>query len=252
MAFALKFGSLTLDGIRSWDVDNPYRATRHHFPRRQGTIAPRVPAKDAKTIICEGDLWKDNRAQVKEYFRLLGKIGDAGRERLVLEDDNNFMNAVLEGVDQNLDAAAVPDVHVPYTLRFVADDPFVYSADQQEQTETVGAVNTYTFSITNNGGARTPAVFQITRTDPANEQADVRLEQTTTGLYLQWAGTLPNGSSVIFDCVNRRVTALGSKGLSTFTGQIRLELEVGLNNFAYSGPGNVTIVAAWLERWGLT
>jgi hypothetical protein len=252
MAFALKFGSLTLDGIRSWDVDNPYRATRHHFPRRQGTIAPRVPAKDAKTIICEGDLWKDNRAQVKEYFRLLGKIGDAGRERLVLEDDNNFMNAVLESVHQRLDASTAPDVHMPYTLRFVADDPFIYSADQQEETETVGAANSLNFSLTNNGGARTPAVFQITRTDPANEQANVKIEQTTTGLYLQWAGTLPTDSSVIFDCVNRRVTALGSNGLGNFTGQIRLELEVGLNNFAYTGPGNVTIVVAWLERWGLT
>jgi hypothetical protein len=95
MAFALKFGSLTLDGIHTWQVSNPYRVTRHVFPRRQGSIAPRVPAKDSKTIICEGDLWKDSRAQVKEYFRLLGQIADAGRERLVLEDDNSFMNAVL-------------------------------------------------------------------------------------------------------------------------------------------------------------
>jgi small nuclear ribonucleoprotein (snRNP)-like protein len=252
MAFALKFGSITLDGIRTWSVSNPYRVTRHYFPRRQGSIAPRVPAKDAKTIICEGDLWKDNRAQVKEYFRLLGKAGDAGRERLVLEDDDAFMNAVLEGVEQRLEAGTAPDVHMPYTLRFVADDPFIYSASQQEQTETVGAANTLTFSITNSGGARTPAVFQVTRTSDADEQANVKLEQTTTGLFMQWAGTLPNGSSVIFDCVNRRVTALGSNGLSTFTGQIRLELEVGLNNFAYTGPGNVTIVAAWLERWGLT
>ncbi len=252
MAFSLRFGSFVLDGIYDWHLSSPYRATRHYFPRRQGSIAPRVPAKSEKTVILQGDLWKDSHAQVKEYFKLLGKQLDAGRDRLILEDDNVFLNAVPETFEQGIQAGAVPDLHVPYTVGFVADDPYWYTPTQSEQTETVGAVNTKTFSITNTGGARTPAIFQVTRTSDANEQADIRIEQTTTGLFLKWAGTLPSGSSLIFDCVNRRVTALGSNGLGNFTGQIRMELEVGLNNFQYDGPGNATIVIAWLERWGLT
>lgn len=252
MAFNIRFGSMTLDGIYDVKISSPYRVARHIFPRRQGSIAPRVPAKDGKTILLQGDLWKDNEAQVKQYFELLGKLLDGGRDRLYLRDDDRFINAVPEPVDQEFNAATVPTEHVSYSLGFFADDPYSYAPTQSEQPETVGAVNTYTFSVTNNGGARTPAVFQITRTSNADEQADVRLEQTTTGLFLKWAGTLPSGSSLIFDCVNRRVTALGSNGLGSFTGQIRMELEVGLNNFQYDGPGNVTISIAWLERWGLT
>lgn len=246
MGFNVRFGSMTLDGVYEVSISSPYRVARHQFPRRQGSIAPRVPAKDGKTVILRGDLWKDSEAQVKQYFELLGKLLDAGRDRLYLRDDNRYLNAVPEPVEQNISASLVPTLHVPYSLGFFADDPYWYAPTQSEQAETVGAVNTKTFSVTNNGGARTPAVFQVTRTSNSNDQANVKIEQTTTGLFLEWTGgTLPAGSSLIFDCVNRRVTALGGHALGQFSGQIRMELEVGLNNFQYTGPGNASISIAW-------
>ena len=250
MAFDLRFGNFTLEGVSVFQGASPYRVTQHRFPRRPGSIAPRVPAKDSKRISLQGEVWKDSAAQIIQYFELLGKKIDAGLDRLYLRDDERFLNAVAEDFGWTFNANRRADICANYSLAFVADDPHWYAPEPSEQTETVGATNSYTFSVTNDGGARTPIVFQITRTDPANDQANITITQTTTGLHMTWTGSLPSGGVVTFDGVNRRVLAMGSNGLPQFTGTIRMELEPGLNNFQYDGPGNVEIVIAWHERWG--
>jgi hypothetical protein len=250
MAFSLRFGNFLLEGCSVFQGSSPYRVTQHHFPRRPGSIAPRVPALDSKRISLQGEVWKDSEAQIIQYFELLGKKLDAGRDRLYLRDDNRFLNAVSDTFDWTFNAGKRPDIMAAYSLGFIADDPFWYAPQHSEQIETLtGAGTALTFAITNNGGARTPPVIQVTRTDPASDQMDVIITQTSTGFFLKWAGLLPDGATVVFDCVNRRVTALGGNGLAAFTGNIRIELEPGLNNFIYSGPGNVEIVVAWHERW---
>lgn len=250
MSFSVRFGDFTLDGIADWQGSSPYRVTQHRFPRRPGAIAPRVPAKDSKRISLQGEVWKDSEAQIISYFRLLGKKLDAGRDRLYLRDDNYYLNAVAESFDWTFSSIRSPETVAKYSLAFVCDDPHWYAPQHSEQTESVGAVNTATFAVTNNGDARTPAVIQITRTDPANDQANITLTHTTSGLFMTWAGSLPDGQSIIFDSVNQRVTALGGNGLTAFSGTIRIELEPGLNNWEYVGPGNVDIVIAWQERFG--
>ena len=250
MSFSLRFGDFTLEGCAEFRGSSPYRVTEHRFPRRPGTIAPRVPAKDSKRVTLRGEVWKDSESQIISYFELLGQKLDAGRDRLYLRSDDRYLNAVAEAFDWSFIAGRSADTVAAYNLGFVADDPHWYAPQHSEQTETVGAVNTATFSVTNAGGARTPPVIEVTRTDPANDQADVIITHTTTGLFMKWAGSLPDGNIVTFDCVNKRVTASGSNGLTTFTGTLRLELEPGLNNFQYDGPGNVSIVIAWQERWG--
>lgn len=250
MSFNLRFGDFVLEGCALFNGRSPYRVTQHRFPRRPGTIAPRVPAMDSKTIRLTGEVWKDSEAQIIQYFELLGKKLNNGRDRLYLRDDDRFLYAVPEDFEWNFEARRRPADTAPYSLVFIADDPHWYAPEHSEQTDSVGAANTATFSITNNGGARTPPVIQITRTDAANDQPNIKITHTTTGLFLQWAGSLPDGNLLTFDCPNRRVTALGGNGLPNFTGSIRLELEPGVNNFFYEGPGNVDIVTAWHERWG--
>jgi len=250
MSFNLRFGNLVLEGAREIAGSDPSRVTRHYFPRKPGSIAPRVPAPDSKTINLQGEIWKDSEAQVIAYFEQLGTKFLNGRDRLYLRDNDRYLNAVKEGFNWRFVAERNPLVCAIYSLQFFADDPFFYAPQHSEQTETVGAVNTYTFSVTNNGGARTPAVIEVARTDPANDQADVIVTHTTTGLFMKWAGSLPDGNILTFDCVNTRVTASGAPGLPNFTGTLFWALEPGLNNFQYDGPGNVSIVIAWQERWG--
>lgn len=249
--FDLRFGDFTLDGCSELQGDARWRINEHRFPRRPGTIAPRVPARDANRIPLRGEIWKDSEAQIIQYFELLGKKLDGGRDRLFIRDNNRFLNAVAEFFNWRFVATRRPDVTAAYDLGFYCDDPFFYASAVSAQTETVGAANTATFSVTNNGGARTSPAFQVKRTSSANDQADITITHTTTGLFLKWEGTLPDGNIVTFDTANRRVTALGANGLNNFTGSIMLELEPGLNNFQYDGPGNVGIVIAWHERWGL-
>jgi len=251
MSFSLRFGDFTLDGCAEFHGSSPYRVTEHRFPRRPGTIAPRVPAKDSKRVVLRGEVWKDSEAQIIAYFELLGKKLDAGRDRLYLRADNRYLNAVAEAFDWTFTAGHRPDICATYNLGFLADDPYWYAPQHTEQVEAVGATNTYAFAVSNSGGARTPPVIEVTRTDPANDQADITLTHTTTGQFMKWSGSIPVATNAVtFDCVNKRVTALGANGLNAFTGTLRLELEPGVNNFLYAGPGNVSIVIAWQERWG--
>ena len=248
MAIALTFGNLTIDGCTEMAWTNSYRVTEHRFPRRAGSIAPRVPAKDSKhlSLICE--VWKDTEAELLTYFESLNAKLDAGRDRLVVRDNGRFINVVPVDPDVSYKANSVPALHAFYSLKFLADDPYWYAPTSLSDSQTVGAVNVKNWTITNAGGARTPMVMEITRTAAGGDQANVLITNSTTGLYMKWTGTLTNGVKLFFDAVNKRVTVGGGNGLIDFSGTF-LDLEPGANHLQYDGPQNVTIATTWMERW---
>src|SRR4026207_1225125 len=104
MSFSLRFGDFTLEGCNELPGSPPYRVTEHRFPRRPGTIAPRVPAKDSKRISLRGEVWKDSESQIIQYFEQLGAKLDAGRDRLYLRDDDRYLNAVGEAFEWGFSA----------------------------------------------------------------------------------------------------------------------------------------------------
>jgi hypothetical protein len=250
MSFDLKFGNFTLEGTGDLNGNNPYRITEHFVPRRSGSITPRTPTKSSKQISMQGEIWRDNTTQIRDYFDGLQTKLDGGVDRLVLRDDGRFLHALVAqpGLGWSFRAASAPAQHAFYNLQFLAADPYWYAPTEQSDPQTVGAVNVLTFSITNNGGARTPIVMELLRTGTGQSKFDDIITNTTTGLYMRWNGTFLNGSRLIFDSVNKRVTIGGGNGLRDFQGTF-LELEPGVNNLRYDGPGNATINTAWMERW---
>jgi phage-related protein len=247
--FQIRFGSLSLDGFHEWSEDIPSRVTESRFPRRPGSIAPRVPVPDSRIISLVGDIIKDSETELKAYLENLNQsLSDLGRNRLYLRDDNRYINAVKRGLRYQYIAAETPAKHVRCFLEFLCDDPYWYSSTDSSDQQTVGATFVWTWSITNNGKARTPLVMQIDRTSAGGQKFDTIITHTTTGIYQRWNGSLGNGSRLIFDAVNNRVIINGGNGLKDFQGRL-IYLELGLNNFRYDGPQNVIITSAWTERW---
>lgn len=249
MSFSVKFGALTIDGCTEWTQNNRRRIVEHRFPRRPGAIGPQAAAKDAKEITLNCEVFKDTDTEIRDYFDTLETYLDQRLDKLYLRDDNRFLWAIGELVPISYRANSDPAKHAFYNLRFVAHDPYWYDGATQSNSQNVGAANALNWQITNGGGIRTPPVVEITRTSAAQDQQDVLITNTTTGLYLRWNGTLASGSKLIFDIVNKRVTVGGGNGLVNFQGTLNWELESGLNNLRYDGPGNVTIDTVWLQRW---
>ena len=173
-------------------------------------------------------------------------LTDLGRDRLVLWDDNRYLNAVKEDFNYSFVSSKLPSYRADIEIDFLADDPFWYAPTTSNSTANL--TGTGVFSITNNGRARTPPVFEIIRS-AGTDSNDVILTNTTTGLWVKWVGTFVVGNKLVFDMVNRRTLMAGALALNATLGSINFHLEPGLNNFNYQGPGNVSITTAWNERW---
>lgn len=249
MSFSVRFGSLTIDGCTEWTQNNRRRIIEHRFPRRPGAIGPQAAAKDAKEITLNCEVFKDSDTEIRDYFNNIETFLDQRLDKLYLRDDNRFLWAIGELVPISYRANSDPAKHAFYNLRFVAHDPYWYDGVTQTDTQNLGAGNVLTWPITNNGGVRTPPAIEINRTGAGQQKFDVIITNTTTGLYLRWNGSLGAGSKLIFDVVNKRVTIGGGNGLTDFQGTLNFELEPGVNNLRYDGPGEVTIDTAWLQRW---
>ncbi len=103
-----------------------------------------------------------------------------------------------------------------------------------------------TYSLTNNGKASTPPRIEIT----ANgcDATDVKITNTTTSLFVRFAGTITNGNTLVIDHAERTVQNGGANGLNDFTGSF-WDLVTGVNNMEYSGPTGHHVKTFWTERY---
>ena len=253
MAFSIRFGNLELEGIAHFQGSSPYRVTQHRFPRRPGSIAPRVPALDAKRTVLQGELWKDSEAQIITYFETLGNRLDAGRDKLYLRDNDRFLNAVLDSLDWSYSAERVPTLMAQYTCGFVSDDPYWYDPTSHSATGSTPDNSAFSVACTNNGGAQTPPIIEIIVSAGALTGTQT-ITNSTTGLSFSWLGTADN-TTILFDCRNSKVTIGAANGLPGFTPNF-FNLVSGVNNIRWDFVQSVaqpiptvTMNISWLERW---
>lgn len=248
MAFQIQFKDLVLDDFEEWAEQNDSRIQEHRIPRRQGSLAPQVASIDSRTITLVGHVWANTSAELQTKMKTLRNTLAFGRGRLVLYDDLSFLNVLKARFHNAYRAREIPSLHSSVVIEFLADDPYWYAPASSSPLAELSGVSA-AFAINNPGLAPTPPVFEITRS-AGTDQNDITLTQTTTGLFLKWVGALAVGQSVIFDCVNKTVLAAGGKAMNAFVpGSIDMELVPGLNNFHYSGPGDVDILTHFRERW---
>ena len=247
--FQIKFADFTIEYIRSWKPSRKNKLTHAALPRRHGTLIPDIAFSDELVIQMDGEVWKTSESELKDYFVNLGAaLQNAGRDRLFLRDDGRFVYAICTGTSfPNFESTRHANgVGGGFSLEFTAGDPFWYNATEAEYHYPLVPGSPFNFTITNTGTVRTPCRIYITATPTA--MTDVRVTNTTTGLYSRYRGTVQINQTVVFD--GERYTCLNnnSNDLNNFEGNFFL-LEPGINNLTYAGPvGTVAIDMYWRER----
>lgn len=247
MAFLVKFADFEIEGIHEWKPTRKNKVSHLSLPRRHGTLIPDVAFSDELIINLSGEIWRDTETELRDYFDDLGaRLMNFGKDRLYLRDDGRFLYAICSGTMlPNFEAARLPTLHAQYSLEFTAGDPFWYSAIEASHLEYV-TTTPQSWSLTNNGKMRTPARVHITAN--LGPKRDVRVTNTTTGLFMRYRGTIAENQTLIMDSDRSSCQNNGLNDLNQFEGNFFL-LEQGVNNITYVGATETQVDIYWRERF---
>src|SRR5574341_1554101 len=212
MAFQLKFADQIIDEVALWTEHGGLRVEPDIFPRRHEAILPDMAMLAPKRIVVSGEVHKANLAASIAYLRaLFGKLVELGQDKLYLYDDGTYLKAICRDWGVDREAGRAPDVSARFTIAFDAQ-PFFFGADQS-QTE-ANKIPPWNFTVTNNGGVRTPVTLEVTAT--SGDLSNIKLTNTTTGLFVYFTGTLLAGNTLIFDNArtSKRMTVQNGGGNS--------------------------------------
>jgi len=247
MAFDIRFAGFTLEGVQVWEEPFELKIHSEEFPRRHGSIVQKVAFIRPKRIVVTGYVAKSSESVLKTYLEdLKQKFLEEGRDKLQLRDDNRYLNAILSGFGFRLERDQSPLVSAVFTLEFFADDPFWYDINIDTDTQSAIASSPHTYSLTNSGKSPTPPTIEIKAA--GGDATDVKVTNTTTSLFVRFAGTITNGQTLIIDHEDRTVDNSGANGMNDFTGSF-WELVTGVNNLEYTGPTGVDVTVSWTKRY---
>ena len=217
MAFNIKFADFVLEEVHSWKQRRNNKMTHISLPRRHGTLIPDVAFSDEMIINLQGEVWKDNETALRDYFDDLGAVlMNFGKDRLYLRDDGRFVYAICTGTAfPEYNAARAPSRGAAFSLEFTAGDPFWYSATEAENHQT-GPASGATWTITNAGKVRTPCRIHITAVGA--DRIDVKVTNTTTGLYMRYRGLILQNQTVVMDGEQYSCKNNGANDLNHFEG----------------------------------
>src|SRR5262245_2110579 len=248
----VKFADLVIDDIQRWRPSRRNKLAHVTLPRRHGTLTADVAFSDELQISLDGEVWKDSETALRDYFATLGaKLLNFGKDRLYLRDDGRFLYAICTGTSfPQFSADRAKDARgAGFSIEFTAGDPFWYSGTESESHQTT-STGTVSWSVTNNGGVRTPVRVHITATGQSH--TDVRVNNTTTGLTMRYRGQVATNKSVVIDGEHMSVQNNGQNDINNFEGAFFL-LEPGQNNLVFNTAvvvgGSQKIDVYWRERF---
>src|SRR5262245_24561758 len=124
-----------------------------------------------------------------------------GKDRLYLRDDGRFIYAICSSVGfPSFDAQRSPNGAIAaFSLEFTAGDPFWYAGTESESHQLNINTTPFNFSVTNNATMRTPVRVHFTPQGTVGSMTDMRLTNTTTGLYMRYRGTVQVNQTCIID-----------------------------------------------------
>ena len=250
MALQPKFGDFVIPDVINWSEFLPSKIESEDFPRRHGEIVSDVAYEGSRIVTIDGEIIKNTAADLKTSLDDLGqRLHELGRDKLRLfDDDSRYLWAIKTDYRKGRSALRAPGLASKYNLNFKCADPFWYSDTEQASAQQDPAASPHVFAVTNNGGAETPPRIEI-KADGA-DATDVKITNTTIGLFFQFTGTIVNGSTLIIDMDKMTVQNGGSDGRNNLaSGYAFWPLVRGANNLEYVGPVAVLIKAYWIERW---
>src|SRR5262245_12050791 len=245
----IKFADFVIEEVRTWRPSRKNKLAHVALPRRHGTLVADVAFSDELLISLEGEVAKSTETELRDYFADLGaRLLNMGKDRLYLRDDGRFLYAICTGTSfPQFDAQRSVNGRIAaFSIEFTAGDPFWYSATEGESHQTISSVPT-SFTVTNNGLVRTPVRVQFTPTTAS--ATDVRLTNTTTGLFMRYRGTIQMNQTLIIDAERASVQNAGVNDINQAEGAFWL-LEPGVNNLTYAGAaGPINVDVFWRERF---
>lgn len=250
MSIAITFAGLTMDGIKTWREQISSKVEEEEFPRRHGSIIQEIAFLGSRKIFLEGEVFKSTEALLKTYLYDLGRLlTEKGRDKLILRDDSRFLNAIKRDLSYQFNAARAAGVGAAFTIEFIAADPFWYDPTETTNTQSAVGASPFNYAITNGGSVSTPVKIEIVAA--GGNVTDVKLTNSTTGLFIRYSGTILNGQTLLIEtdrAGRQKATNGGSNALSLITGSF-WHLIVGVNNIQYDGPTGVNILVKYTLRY---
>jgi hypothetical protein len=249
MAYAIKFADLTIDGIGQVQNELPSSYSYDSFARRDGGIGPLRAPIPTRIISLNGEYFGDTEDAVDDYFdTLLARLYRTGRGKLYLKDKNRYVNAHISGYNEGVAANRRPGFIKSFSFQMTCDDPFFY--DGQTASALAQNVTSSPFDIAcvNNGSFETPALIEVKAL--GSDITDIKIYNTTTGIFLRYAGTITAGATLSIDSADMSAMVNGGPALNLISGSLEIYLHPGSSNIRYEGQTTgVDINVVWLERW---
>lgn len=249
MALAVKFAGMTLDGISDWAEDLPSRVQAETFPRRHGSIVQKLAFLGTRTITLSGEVVKADSTTLRDYLNTLSlALTERGRDKLVLRDDNRYLNAIKTGFSYRFVGGRLPALIASFSIQFIADDPFWYDSTTDSELISNNTASPRLIVVTNTGGTKTPPLIEIKAL--GSDVTDVKITHGTTGFWFRYSGTITAGATLSVDCADFKAVVNGQNALNLITGTLDMNLEPGENNMIYEGgTSGVDINFVWLPRY---
>jgi hypothetical protein len=249
MAFAVKFADFTIDYVTSLRHELRSNYTLDTFARRDGGLGPLRAPVPPRDISIAGKYFGDSAAALDSYFdNLKAKLYRTGRGKLYIKDNNRYVNAHISGYNDQDVAQELPGLCKPFAFQFTCDDPFEYDGQSQSELNQNVTSSPFDVACVNNGSFETPALIEVKAL--GSDVTDIKIYNTTTGLYLRYSGTITAGATLTIDCADQSAILGGTDVLSLITGTLEIYLHPGSNNIRYEGPTTgIDLNVVWLERW---
>lgn len=249
--FEIKIGTFNLDGsnnVAVSDIEAQVNKSIQRFalPKFDGSVIP-IGKRSSITLNIKGTLVGSNYDDTRQKLDNLISAFESLAEQKFTMDDDRFIKVQAANFAYSFRAVRT---FVDFSVSLVASSPFWYS-------ETLNSNNTLTdlnpsVAMTNNGNARTRC--KITVTAGASPIADdLKLENQTAGVTLQYRGTIVAGDSLV---INNRVdqedfTVLndGVDDLVNFEGDLPV-MDAGSNTWVLTtAVSDVTVTIEWRDAY---
>lgn len=227
MALGIKFNSTTLTGARSWSQKLASRVFEITIPRMDGVSVDTAPKRDARIITIDGRIASSSATALRTSINTIEAAIESGQGSLYLHDDR-YLTAVKRQFDVDyMQHGKAAD----YQLIFVCPDPYFYSTSAT--SDTTNAISTPSTDVAINlgslGNAPTPPVFTFTPSGGAATSVKFYNTHASIDTWIQFDGTIADGTDLIIDCGNLTATNAGTNCLSEITGDF-YNLYAGASN----------------------
>lgn len=230
-----------------------FRGQKFRVAGRGGITLPEMQI-EAKSIKLDGEVIGATPTAARTVFDALAKAlnshvrkpnGEVQRKDLYLFDDRRFQG-VLDNFKPKSRAALKS---IQFSAKFTVPEPYSIATNMTRSKTTLSSSPT-TLTVTTAGTAFARPLIEITA-GGANITA-LTVENLTTDQSFSFTGTIATTKKLIIDTDFLTVENDGANGLSTFSGDPKMILYPGANEFKITFTGGSTDSVAridWFDRW---